>query len=70
MKSHIYAALTLVAALLFGCAQINWERAGYEDLRRRAKEQARQPGAAAVPDPKLPTYERYEEERERLRGPE
>jgi len=70
MKNRVYASLTLVAALLCGCAQINWERAGYEDMRRRAKEQARQHGAAAVPDPNLPTYERYEEERKRLRRPE
>ncbi|HUG25078.1 hypothetical protein [Piscinibacter sp.] len=70
MKNPVRAGLASLVALFCGCAQINWERAGYEDMRRRAKEQARQHGAAAVPDPNLPTYERYEEERERLRRSE
>jgi hypothetical protein len=53
------AWLTLLAALLCGCVQISWERAAYEGVRQGAKNAASQPGAKAVPDPKLPSHEAY-----------
>ncbi|RQP25025.1 hypothetical protein [Piscinibacter terrae] len=64
------AWLTLAAALLCGCAQINWDRAVYEGMRESARQSANRPGAQATPDPKLPDYDKYEEERRRVRKAE
>ena len=61
-------AITLVAVLT-ACANTNWERSFYEGMRQGADNAAQQPGARAVPQttPLLP-YDRYEREREKLRG--
>jgi hypothetical protein len=67
MKNHVLAWITLVCALLGGCAQLNWERGLYEGMRQGTKERARLPGGAAVPDPQLPDHDRYEQERRRLK---
>lgn len=61
------AWLTLAAALLSGCAQINWDRVVYESMREGAKQSANQTGAQATPDSKLPDYDKYEDERHRVR---
>ena len=58
--------LTLLAALLCGCAQIHWERAFYDGVRANAAQQARRVGPQAVPQPPLPAHADYEEERRRL----
>ena len=67
MKTQLPAWLTLFAAVLGGCAQINWERAVYDGVRVNTENEARRIGPAALPDPQLPAYKDYEEERGRLR---
>jgi hypothetical protein len=68
MNDAFRAGLTLAAALLGGCAQVNWERGLYQGLNESAQRAARRHGPAALPDPKLPPVGRYEQERERLRA--
>ena len=61
-------AITLIS-LLSACAGTNWERSFYEGMRQGADNAAQQPAARAVPQaaPLMP-YDRYEREREKLRG--
>jgi hypothetical protein len=66
MNEILRAGLTLVIALLGGCAQMNWERSIYEGVRQSAKQQAQRPGPLTLPDPQLPDAARYEQERARL----
>jgi PBP1b-binding outer membrane lipoprotein LpoB len=67
MNKQLPAWLTLLAAVLGGCAQINWERAVYDGVRVNAENEARRIGPTALPDPQLPSYEDYDKERSRLR---
>lgn len=67
MKKQLPAWLTLFAAVLGGCAQIDWGRGNYESMRHSAERDARRAGPAALPDPQMPAYEVYEEERRRLK---
>ncbi|HEY0857941.1 MAG TPA: hypothetical protein VGE16_12830 [Albitalea sp.] len=67
MNKQLPAWLTLFAAVLGGCAQINWERASYDSMRYSAEREARRAGPAALPDPRLPDHADYEKERGRLR---
>jgi hypothetical protein len=70
MTPHIRAWITLLVALLCGCAQINWERGLYEGMRQGTQREATRAGPEAVRDPQLPDYDGYEKERRRAQRPE
>jgi len=69
MNRTLTTAALAASLLLGGCA--NWQHNAYEGLRAGGTMASLRAPPAAIPAPTMPSYERYQEQRERLqRSPE
>ena len=66
MNRTMTATALAAALLLGGCANPNWQRDAYNGLRVGGKMAAARPQPYSIPEPTMPPFARYQQERERM----